>query len=670
MKRAACFVLAIALVVTSAAVWGQASSNPTSATAQVPRLIKFSGQATDASGVPITGSVKLTFSLYVSQQGGSPLWTETQTLPTDSYGNYAAFLGANTASGIPLDVFTSDEAQWLGIRVENQPELPRVLLVSVPYALKAHEAETLSGLTISDFVLRSPDNEQSVPAVSVPAGPIFPSPGLAIKTFGPVNFAGSTGGNIVNVTQNGSGSGLSATAVSHAGVVGTITGPTNTAVYGLASNTSSGSYAAGVTGQAYTSTGPGVAGYSSSSTGVGVLGSAPTTGVWGSATSTSAYANGVYGISASPNGTGVQGNATATSGYSNGVYGTSASSSGNGVQGNATATSGYSNGVYGTSASSSGAGVFGMATSPGGTGAAGYATATSGLTVGVFGQIASPIGYAVDGTATATTGNTSGVYGQNQSTTGDGVLGVEAATSGLNYGVYGITGSSSGVGVQAQNSGTQGFVALAGNPYLINSFVNQSGKFTVDNSGNGFFAGNLNVTGTLTKGSGSFKIDDPLDPANKYLSHSFVESPDMMNVYNGNITTDRHGSATVVLPDYFQALNRDFRYQLTVIGQFANAIVAKKIADNRFMIRTSKPGVEVSWQVTGIRQDAYADANRIQVEVQKTPQEQGRYLHPELFGAPAEQAIGYQALPAPPKPRIEAESAPEQSLKAQPATLR
>ena len=570
------------------------------------------------------------------------------------------------------------------------------MLVSVPYALKAHEAETLSGLTISDFVLRSPENEQSVPAVSVPAGPIFPSPGLAIKTFGPVNFAGSTGGNIVNVTQNGSGSGLSATAVSHAGVVGTITGPTNTAVYGLASNTSSGSYAAGVTGQAYTSTGPGVAGYSSSSTGVGVLGSAPTTGVWGSATSTSAYANGVYGISASPNGTGVWGDATATSGFTSGVYGTnaspdgsgvngnatattgfahgvtgtSASSSGNGVQGNATATSGYSNGVYGTSASSSGAGVFGMATSPGGTGAAGYATATSGLTVGVFGQIASPIGYAVDGTATATTGNTSGVYGQNQSTTGDGVLGVEAATSGLNYGVYGITGSSSGVGVQAQNSGTQGFVALAGNPYLINSFVNQSGKFTVDNSGNGFFAGNLNVTGTLTKGSGSFKIDDPLDPANKYLSHSFVESPDMMNVYNGNITTDRHGSATVVLPDYFQALNRDFRYQLTVIGQFANAIVAKKIADNRFVIRTSKPGVEVSWQVTGIRQDAYANANRIQVEVQKTPQEQGCYLHPELFGAPAEQAIGYQALPAPPKPRIEAESAPEQSLKAPPATLR
>jgi len=127
-------------------------------------------------------------------------------------------------------------------------------------------------------------------------------------------------------------------------------------------------------------------------------------------------------------------------------------------------------------------------------------------------------------------------------------------------------------------------------------------------AGNGFYAGNLNVTGKLTKGSGSFKIDHPLDPANKYLSYSFVESPDMMNVYNGNITTDRHGLATVVLPDYFEALNQDFRYQLTVIGQFAQAIVKQEIENNRFTIKTNRSLVKVSWQVMGIRHDAYADA--------------------------------------------------------------
>jgi len=107
----------------------------------------------------------------------------------------------------------------------------------------------------------------------------------------------------------------------------------------------------------------------------------------------------------------------------------------------------------------------------------------------------------------------------------------------------------------------------------------------------------------------------------------------MMNVYNGNITTDRNGLATVALPDYFEALNRDFRYQLTVMGQFAQAIVAKKIAANQFVIRTSKLGVEVSWQVTGIRHEAYANAFRIPVEEEKPLQEQGHYPHPELFGA-------------------------------------
>ena len=133
----------------------------------------------------------------------------------------------------------------------------------------------------------------------------------------------------------------------------------------------------------------------------------------------------------------------------------------------------------------------------------------------------------------------------------------------------------------------------------------------------GYFSGDVHVTGVLSKGAGSFRIDHPLDPENKYLSHSFVESPDMMNIYNGNITTDRSGYGTVTLPNYFDALNRDFRYQLTVVGQFAQAIVADKIRGNTFRIRTDKPGVEVSWQVTGVRKDKFAEENRIQVESDK-----------------------------------------------------
>jgi hypothetical protein len=158
----------------------------------------------------------------------------------------------------------------------------------------------------------------------------------------------------------------------------------------------------------------------------------------------------------------------------------------------------------------------------------------------------------------------------------------------------------------------------------------------------GKFEGNVEVTGNISKGGGSFKIDHPLDPENKYLYHSFVESPDMKNIYDGNATTDENGEAIVKLPDYFETLNKDFRYQLTVIGTFAQAIIASEIKDNRFTIKTNGANVKVSWQVTGIRQDAFANKNRIPTEELKKKEERGLFLHPEAFGESPEKAIGYQ----------------------------
>jgi hypothetical protein len=154
--------------------------------------------------------------------------------------------------------------------------------------------------------------------------------------------------------------------------------------------------------------------------------------------------------------------------------------------------------------------------------------------------------------------------------------------------------------------------------------------------------GNVAIAGTLSKGSGTFKIDHPTDPENKFLFHSFVESPDMMNVYNGNVETDANGFATVELPGYFEALNREFRYQLTVLGQFAQAIVLKEIANNQFVIQTDKPGVKVSWQVTGVRKDPFAEKNRVVPEVDKSPEEKGKYLHPEAYGQPTQKRIGLE----------------------------
>jgi hypothetical protein len=194
------------------------------------------------------------------------------------------------------------------------------------------------------------------------------------------------------------------------------------------------------------------------------------------------------------------------------------------------------------------------------------------------------VGYAVQ-----TSGANYGVWAQTDSTAGRGVYGLAAAASGTNYGVYGQTNSPAGFA--------------------------------------GFFQGNVHVAGTLSKSAGSFRIDHPLDPENKYLYHSFVESPDMMNIYNGNVTTDGEGFATVELPEWFEALNRDFRYQLTVIGRFAQAIVAREVEDNRFTIQTSVPGVKVSWQVTGIRKDAFAEKHRIPVEQDKPEDERGKAEH-------------------------------------------
>jgi hypothetical protein len=101
----------------------------------------------------------------------------------------------------------------------------------------------------------------------------------------------------------------------------------------------------------------------------------------------------------------------------------------------------------------------------------------------------------------------------------------------------------------------------------------------------------------------------------------------------------------VHLPDWFEVLNTDFRYQLTVIGQFAQAIVGRKIANHQFTIRSSVPSVEVSWQVTAVRQDRFAKANPLVVEQEKEARVRGFYIHPELYGAPAEKQIEWARHP-------------------------
>src|SRR6202451_52930 len=146
-----------AILLLSSLLSAQQAAVSTSAAAIVPRLVNFSGKAID-QGKTLTGVTGATFAIYSEETGGSPLWLETQNVQADSKGNYTAQLGATKSEGLPLDLFTSGEARWLGVRVNGGEEQPRVLLLSVPYALKAADPQTLAGLPPSAFVLAAPPN--------------------------------------------------------------------------------------------------------------------------------------------------------------------------------------------------------------------------------------------------------------------------------------------------------------------------------------------------------------------------------------------------------------------------------------------------------------------------------------------------------------------------------
>ncbi|MEM7130395.1 MAG: hypothetical protein AAF702_28985 [Chloroflexota bacterium] len=207
-----------------------------------------------------------------------------------------------------------------------------------------------------------------------------------------------------------------------------------------------------------------------------------------------------------------------------------------------------------------------------------------------------------------------GVYGRNHPAGTQGSLGSASA------GVFGVAGAEGG-----QGDGVLGFTYSPDGYAVYGRSYAEGGKAA-------WFSGDVATVGFLTKSAGSFKIDHPLDPANKYLNHSFVESPDMMNIYNGNIVLDQNGESWVQMPDWFEALNMEFRYQLTPIGAPGpNLHVAEEMLNNRFKIAGGVSGMKVSWQVTGIRHDPYANAHRIEVEEDKPEGDRGRYLHPLVY---------------------------------------
>src|SRR5579871_6713858 len=175
-------VLCLVIVTVSSLAAQQSNTDGPS----MPHLIRFTGVLKDVNGKAAPGIVGVTFAFYRDENGGVALWTEIQNVTTDAFGRYSVMLGATKSDGLPAELFSSNEARWLGIEPQGLPAPARVLLLSVPYALKARDAETIGGLPPSAFVLAAPN--------------VAPSSNAATKTITPLTASGvTTSGGILNV---------------------------------------------------------------------------------------------------------------------------------------------------------------------------------------------------------------------------------------------------------------------------------------------------------------------------------------------------------------------------------------------------------------------------------------------------------------------------------------
>ena len=602
------FTLCMVALFTALESQTQTQAQTTNATI-VPRLVRYGGVARDLNGKPLSGVVGVTFALYAEQAGGAALWMETQNVQADAGGHYTVLLGSTKAEGLPAELFASGQARWIGVQVEQEGEQARTLLVSAPYALKAGDAETLGGLPASAFVQVAAGGSASASASasgasSRAAAPTATGAVVGNKTSDVTTTGGTankiamftTATNIQNsmITQSGSKIGIGATAPAYTlQVEGS--NATAAGIASVATNTSTATNSLAVVG-------------ATSSKGVTTEMVAD-----GLGTGLLKTAGGYAGTTTDQPMGFITNNLERMRITRNGLVGIGTTAPTVQLEVNSTSTT------------------YGALTANGGNAPAGKSSAGS--------------------TGIIANGGTGDLTVDAQGNGGDGLVasgGASTSVSGTGVvanGAYGQMTGEGGPGIVA--SGGAGEIDASGGIFTGgNFFSNGDGIDAYAGSGlAGYFSGDITVTGNLSKGGGSFKIDHPLDPANKYLHHSFVESPDMKNIYDGVATLDVNGEAVIQMPEWFGTLNRDFRYQLTCIGAFAPVFVAEELAHNQFKIGGGRVGMMVSWQVTGIRQDAWANAHRIPVEELKNNRERGYYLHPDLYGAPADKQIEWARHP-------------------------
>jgi len=693
VRKSMLFTLAALLIapIASPQTTPLAASAPTA----VPSLVPYSGAAIAPDGKALTGETTITFQIFKEESAGEPLWAETQSVPIDPTGHYKVQLGATSPNGLPTDLFTTGEARWLEVQIASQPAQSRVLLASVPYALKAGDAATLNGLPASAYALAG---AKTATAFAVPTG-ATPDVTSNVTTTGGTSgylpvftgtttiadsilFASSTGigvGDVPNSTAvfdvNGKSIWRGLLNVSRQGTATAKTGYNSYPMLFQAS-----SYDSTIT----TSTLPQFE-LEAESVGLNTANPGATfnllyniNGGTPAETGLSFNGNGTINFAAGQTFPGTITKVDAGTDLTGTVSGGVVTLNLNTTATNAvypqlkmnntfTGTQSFTKVGIGTTTPRSlleiqaavSEGLGPVATLTNTLGGAGAESALDfntdkPSTTGTYNPMARIVahddaemhysddllfqsntpGKQNNGLQTNMVISSSGLVGIgfNPATTPTDyqltVIGANGAEGGIGGGIYSSVGSSSDI-----SAGVFDGTALDGS-----GMADGIDAYAGGGSYAGEFDGNVGITGTLNGSTPEVvKIDHPLDAANKYLSHAAVQSSELMNIYTGNVTTDELGLATVTLPDWFEAENTDFRYQLTVIGgRFAQAIVSREIADHRFTISTNASNVKVSWQVTAVRQDAYAKAHPLVVEQEKPDNEKGFYIQPELFGQPAE----------------------------------